>query len=413
MRVHGAKQPLHIRDHAVEYDGSQVHSSGVVNGDRWSLVLFVQSSWERTSSKQRKQFPDLGFPCPTHSPYEVAVPATAEVIPPQGGLLSDDAAAEALPPQGGVPAGVHADDSADEVAVVKGPKPPRTLAEAQSREHMMTHLPKNPYCDVCSKAKMQRRQKRKKVPHLVPDEGAPPPPRKFGDQVTGDHFIKNGSGSVEEEDPNFPSDTVAVVLFDRATRWLAVYPKSTKTTYHAIQALQHFAGPQDKIKSFYCDNAPELIAAATALHWRLSTATTGMPQTNGVAENCVRRTKEGGGCGIVQSGLNPQTFWPAAGEHYCFSTNIAVIDGDSSYNRRHTQGHFKGESVPVGALVDFMPQPDTVVASMGAKTFPGVFPGYHIKLGGLWNGDYLVADLAPFRRDCDVAKSRVKVHRTK
>ena len=96
-----------------------------------------------------------------------------------------------------------------------------------------------------------------------------------------------------------------------------------------------------------------------------------------------------------------------------FSTNIAIINGDSSYNRRHKKGHFKGDSIPFGALVDFMPQPETRVDSMGAKTIPGVFVGYHIQPGGLWNGDYLVADLAPFREDCDVAKSKVKIHRTK
>ena len=131
------------------------------------------------------------------------------------------------------------------------------------------------------------------------------PPTRFGEQVTGDHFIKNGTYEADEEDPFFPVDTVAVVLYDRATKWLAVYPKLAKTTYHTIAAMQHFAGDGDKVNSFYCDNAPELIAAASALNWRLSTATTGMPQTNGVAENCVRRTKEGGGCGVVQSGFNP------------------------------------------------------------------------------------------------------------
>ncbi len=66
-------------------------------------------------------------------------------------------------------------------------------------------------------------------------------PTKFGEKVTGDHFIKNGHESAEEEDPNFPSDTVAVALYDRATRWLAVYLKSAKTTYHTIAAMQRFA----------------------------------------------------------------------------------------------------------------------------------------------------------------------------
>ena len=99
-------------------------------------------------------------------------------------------------------------------------------------------------------------------------------PTKFGEQVTGDHFIKNVGDFIDEEVPNFPADTVAVVLYDRATRWLAVYPKMTNTTFDTIAAMQDFAGSNDKIKSFYSDNAPELIAAANSLNWRTSTSTT-------------------------------------------------------------------------------------------------------------------------------------------
>ena len=58
-----------------------------------------------------------------------------------------------------------------------------------------------------------------------------------------------------------------------------------------------------------------------------------------------------------------------------------------------------------------MPQPDTKVVSMGAKTIPGVFVGYHIHPGGLWSGDYLVAELAPFRKNYDATRAKVKVHR--
>ena len=177
--------------------------------------------------------------------------------------------------------------------------------------------------------------------------------------------------------------------------------------------MQHFCGPKDRIASFYCDNAPELVSSARKLKWRLSTATTGMPQTNGVAENCVRRVKEGGGCGIVQSGLNAATCWPEARQHFCSSANIAITDGDSAYNRRHKAGQFKGQSFPFGALVDFMPQNDTWVESMGAKTIAGVFLGYHVHAGGFRSGDYYVAALSPFRASCDEAKSKVKIHRIK
>ncbi len=305
----------------------------------------------------------------------------------------------------------------EEVAVEVGvdevldPKPKKTLEEAESREHRMTHLPKNPHCEVCSKAKMQRKPKRSKSSKPSAAEEAKPQPTRFGEQVTGDHFIKGGRD--EEEGPFFPCDTVAVVLYDRGTRYLAVYPKSAKNTADTIAAMQRFAGPKDKIQRFHSDNAPELTSAATALKWRLATATTGMPQTNGVAENCVRRCKEGGGCAIVQSGFNPKTFWPFAGEHFCFANNIAIVNGDSAWNKRHKKGRFKGMQFPFGALVDFMPQPDVRVESMGPKTLPGVFIGYHVNPGGEWSGDYLVADLAYFRENPDVVRSKVKIHRIK
>ncbi len=48
---------------------------------------------------------------------------------------------------------------------------------------------------------------------------------------------------------------------------------------------------------------------------------------------------------------------------------------------------------------------------MGSKAIPGVFIGYHINPGGVLGGDYIVADLAHFRQDHDVARSKVKIHR--
>ncbi len=77
------------------------------------------------------------------------------------------------------------------------------------------------------------------------------------------------------------------------------------------------------------------------------------------------------------------------------------MDGDSSYNRRHGRGRFKGERIPFGAFVDFMPQPDTKLDAMGGRAMPGVFVGCHTHAGGIWSGDYL-AD-----RDVGKAKSLV------
>ncbi len=81
------------------------------------------------------------------------------------------------------------------------------------------------------------------------------------------------------------------------------------------------------------------------------------------------------------------------------SKNMAIVDGDSGYNRRHGKEHLKGEIYPIGALVDFMLQNDVKLESIGNKTIQGVFIGYHVRAGGLWSGDYFVAEYAPFMKD--------------
>ena len=60
-----------------------------------------------------------------------------------------------------------------------------------------------------------------------------------------------------------------------------------------------------------------------------------------------------------------------------------------------------------------MPQPDVRAESRRPKTLPCVFIGYHVNPGGEWGGDYLVADLAYFRENRDVARVKVKIHRIK
>ena len=60
-------------------------------------------------------------------------------------------------------------------------------------------------------------------------------PTKFGEQVTGDHFIKGGRE--DEEDHNFPCATVAVFLYDCATRFVAVYPNSFTYLANPVAAM--------------------------------------------------------------------------------------------------------------------------------------------------------------------------------
>ena len=56
-------------------------------------------------------------------------------------------------------------------------------AEAKSKRHMLIHVPKNPYCDVCTKAKMYKPPGYSKGVHPWSMQ------RSSGDHITGDYLI--------------------------------------------------------------------------------------------------------------------------------------------------------------------------------------------------------------------------------
>ncbi len=202
VRLEGGKQPLYIRDHAVIFDGTTPFTSGKFNGDRWSIILLTHAEWPNTPTTViRKKMSELGMPCP----YQIDVAAPAPGAPADPSEEAPDGGDLALKSLG-------------------------TREQAKSVAHQMTHMPKNQHCDVCNKAKIQRTRKMRVTSKAVPVEGRKVP-TKFGEQVTGDHFIKNTPDDVDE-DPGQPKDTVGIVIFDRGTKWLAVYPKASKTTTH-------------------------------------------------------------------------------------------------------------------------------------------------------------------------------------
>ena len=62
------------------------------------------------------------------------------------------------------------------------------MQDAQSLMHLCTHLPKNPYCTSCMRAKAIQKQKcRRGHKKHITDA------KNFGDSVTGDHLISNGT----------------------------------------------------------------------------------------------------------------------------------------------------------------------------------------------------------------------------
>ena len=162
-------------------------------------------------------------------------------------------------------------------------------ALANHISHTLTHLPKNPYCQVCQLAKMC---------NMYTKRGAfSRPLRKFGDLVTCDHMVTRAlrmEGCLGEGN--------AFVVKDVKTGFLWGYPVSTKSADEVTASLQHFMGRR-KLVTLYSDNAREIISAAKGVADTHETFLVGLPQNNAIAER-TNQVVIGGTCSLlVQSGL--------------------------------------------------------------------------------------------------------------
>ena len=250
----------------------------------------------------------------------------------------------------------------------------------------MTHMPKNPYCQACQRAKVQHvPAKRKRGPDVLAQE-----PKVFGEQLTADHIILG-----QATEYGMKGESTALVVSDRATGWLDAFPLPNKSSEEAYGALNKVVSRGGNVHSIHTDDAPELIKAIRDLGWQHSTATPGRPQTNGVAERAVKSVIEGVRTVMDMAGTGHR-WWPLAMGHFVFSNNIIDRNGDSPWQKRHQKGAFNGLIVPFGSLVDFQPSPvqGKVTLKFGCKTIPGLFAGYYVLPGGQWRGDYLVVPLS-------------------
>ena len=66
--------------------------------------------------------------------------------------------------------------------------------------------------------------------------------------------------------------------------------------------------------------------------------------------------------------------------------------------------HSQAPSYLFDASVDFLPASKddrAAVHALGAKTIPGIFAGYHQKVGGQWSGDLYVVSLADTKNNAN------------
>ena len=90
-----------------------------------------------------------------------------------------------------------------------------------------------------------------------------------------------------------------------------------------------------------------------------------------------------------------------------------MVDGDSSYNKRHKTGHCKALMIPHGALIEFIPtMPGATKPSAGFKgnTRKGLFLSYRTNPGEVWSGAYYVVEWETLRHKPSANPSQCRIH---
>ena len=206
---------------------------------------------------------------------------------------------------------------------------------------MLTHIPKNPYCDIRQKAKMFT------PPSRAVGGSTKVEAEKFGDHITADFIVTR-----DEDELGIDEEKNALVVKDIATEFMYVYPNARRTTNAAILAIKHFVGHNDEIGVFYSDNAPELISAMKILQCRHVLSRDYISKSNAQAERAVRSVLEGTRVNLLQAGLN-HWHWPHAARHWCFVQNVIATGGDKSPWELRFGPKFEGPLIPFGCLVDY------------------------------------------------------------
>ena len=187
----------------------------------------------------------------------------------------------------------------------------RLREEAHSREHLMTHRPKNPFSPICQRAKMYAPQARK-VGGSSSIES-----KSYGAHLTVDHLITR-----DLRDHGFDDQRVGLVIKDVCTKFWYVYPSPTKEADQAHDDLLHFVGVNDEIRIIYSDNAPELNDAVHRMGIRHNTSREYVDENKAVIECEMRTILEGTRANLVQSGL-PDSMWPLAAQHHAMALNTS------------------------------------------------------------------------------------------
>ena len=193
---------------------------------------------------------------------------------------------------------------------------------AKTREHLMSHFPKNPWCPACQRATARRAQCRDRGGNAHIGE-------RFGSQVTADHVVVSVDVSSDprpsRDGKGLGGEKYGLCFKDLGTGYCGFFPTAHRDTPETERIFNDFLGDA-KVRLLRTDGASEFKSTSTNLFIPHCTSTPGRHETNGVAERNIQKLSAAARTLLEQSGLE-HCFWPYAGRMAAFGLNTQVIGG--------------------------------------------------------------------------------------
>jgi hypothetical protein len=255
------------------------------------------------------------------------------------------------------------------------------VAEADSRLHKLTRLPKNLDCAARARAKLQDKLSKKGAFQRALTG--------WGDTITCDHLYSGAPSS-----RGLSGENDAFVVKDTWSGLIHAYPAPSKEAAYALSRVMRFRGRR-RVNLVYSDNARELAHAARSVEAKHELSTLGIPKTSSMIERTSRVILAGATACLLEAGP-PPCHWSFAAPCFCANHTCATRADEGPPCSLTRKAEFGGEIFPIGCLVTFLKSHARGEAGRWEPQGElGVFAGYRLQHGNKWNNEYLVWGLTP------------------
>ena len=271
----------------------------------------------------------------------------------------------------------------------------RLRQEATSARHMLSHIPKNKFCDICAAKERRRRAPRRAA---QPEEAY----QSFGQVVTADHLV------IGERSEGFRGERSAMVVKDLFSGYVDAFPQKHRHAEGCVTAWIEYIG-EEKCQRFHSDCSKELRSMAKSMRLNHTTSTPYRPQGNSLIERENQVLVQGTKTLLQQSGL-PHKFWPLAIRYFCFVRNATHPVRSTGKTPFELRIGTAPEAIlwPFGARVLYRAHPHEGKLKFEPNSMEGLIVGYDVQAGGKTSGDTLVVAISQFESGADIQVDRVK-----